>query len=173
MKFNESETLELKTSTSLLKEAIISIASILNKHQHGEVVFGVKDDGIPCGQDVSKKTIRDISHAIADNIEPKIFPTITTFKANGKTCIKVQFKGNHIPYFAYGRAYIRVADENRQITVKELESMILKKNNNSLRWDNQLSDTSLNEVNKKVLREFVVKANEVGRLDFKYQNEDA
>jgi len=29
----ESETLELKKSTSELKEAIISIAAILNKHQ--------------------------------------------------------------------------------------------------------------------------------------------
>jgi len=36
MKFIESETLELKKSTSEIKEAIISIVSILNKNQHGE-----------------------------------------------------------------------------------------------------------------------------------------
>ena len=33
----ESEVLELKTSTSELKEAINSIAAILNKHQKGEL----------------------------------------------------------------------------------------------------------------------------------------
>ena len=37
MRFKESETLELKRSTSELKEAVISIASILNKHQKGEL----------------------------------------------------------------------------------------------------------------------------------------
>jgi len=36
----ESETLELKRSTSELKEAVISIVSILNKHQNGELYFG-------------------------------------------------------------------------------------------------------------------------------------
>ena len=40
----ESETLELKTSTSELKEAIISIVSILNKHQKGKLYFGVKNN---------------------------------------------------------------------------------------------------------------------------------
>lgn len=35
MKFKESKVLELKTSTSELKEAIISIAAILNKHREG------------------------------------------------------------------------------------------------------------------------------------------
>jgi len=40
--FKETETLELKKSTSKLKEAIISIAAILNKHQRGEIYFGIK-----------------------------------------------------------------------------------------------------------------------------------
>jgi ATP-dependent DNA helicase RecG len=35
MNFTESETLELKKTTSEIKEAIISIVSILNKNQHG------------------------------------------------------------------------------------------------------------------------------------------
>ncbi len=37
MKFSENETLELKKSTAQLKNAIISITSILNKHGHGEL----------------------------------------------------------------------------------------------------------------------------------------
>jgi len=36
MKFKESEKRELKRSTSELKEVVVSIAAILNKHQSGE-----------------------------------------------------------------------------------------------------------------------------------------
>jgi len=39
MALKESEILELKKSTSELKEAIISVSSILNKHQKGEIYF--------------------------------------------------------------------------------------------------------------------------------------
>jgi ATP-dependent DNA helicase RecG len=41
MIYKESETLELKKSTSELKEAIISISAILNKHNSGEDIFGI------------------------------------------------------------------------------------------------------------------------------------
>ena len=49
MTLRESETLELKRSTSELKEAVISISAMLNKHGRGEVYFGVKDDGLAIG----------------------------------------------------------------------------------------------------------------------------
>lgn len=113
MKFIESETLELKKSTSEIKEAIISIVSILNKNQHGELFFGIKNSGMITGQNITEKTIRDVSKSIADHIEPKIYPHINRVEIDGKSCVKVRFKGNDIPYFAYGRAYIRVADEDR------------------------------------------------------------
>ncbi|MBI4681203.1 MAG: putative DNA binding domain-containing protein [Nitrospirae bacterium] len=64
MKFIESETLELKKSTSEIKEAIMSIAAILNKHQHGELFFGIKNSGIVAGQNITEKTIRDVSKLI-------------------------------------------------------------------------------------------------------------
>jgi ATP-dependent DNA helicase RecG len=43
MKFQETETIELKKTTSELKEAVISFVAMLNKHQRGEVWFGVKN----------------------------------------------------------------------------------------------------------------------------------
>ncbi|MFH1824296.1 MAG: ATP-binding protein [Candidatus Firestonebacteria bacterium] len=70
----ETETLEFKKSTSELKEAIISIVSILNKHKVGELYFGLKNDGTVVGQQVGKETIRDVSRSISSNIEPKIYP---------------------------------------------------------------------------------------------------
>jgi len=71
MKFIESEILELKRTTAELDEAIISIVAILNKHRKGELFFGINNDGTIKGQDVSDKTLRDISKSISDHIEPK------------------------------------------------------------------------------------------------------
>lgn len=56
--FLENEVIEFKKITGELKEAIISIVSILNKHQNGKLYFGIKDNGDIIGQDVSSKTIR-------------------------------------------------------------------------------------------------------------------
>ena len=41
----ETENLEFKESFAQLKEAIISIVAILNKHQKGKIIFGIKDNG--------------------------------------------------------------------------------------------------------------------------------
>jgi len=75
-KFEESETLELKSSTSELKEAIIAIVAMLNKHQKGELYFGINNKEEVVGQQVSDKTLRDISKSISDHVEPKIYPIL-------------------------------------------------------------------------------------------------
>ena len=72
MTHRESETLELKRSTSELKEAVISIGAILNKHGRGRVYFGIADDGGVVGQHIGRATLKDISQAIAAHIDPRI-----------------------------------------------------------------------------------------------------
>lgn len=42
----ESEELEFKKSVSELKEGVISLTSMLNKSQHGILLFGVKTMGV-------------------------------------------------------------------------------------------------------------------------------
>ncbi|MEK6937809.1 MAG: ATP-binding protein [Nanoarchaeota archaeon] len=151
----ESETLELKKSTSELKEGIISIAAILNKHQEGELYFGVRNDGTIIGQEISERTIREVSKAISDHIEPKVFPTIHEVE---NKVIKVEFTGNNSPYYAYGRAYIRVGDEDKQLSAKELENLILRKNKEKLRWDNRVCEKAkLSDINEERVKWFVEK----------------
>lgn len=145
----ESETTEFKKSLTQLKEGIISLAAMLNKHGGGELWFGVRDDGTAMGLGAGDKTIRDISQAIAAHIEPKIYPAVVLADIHGKQCIKVAFSGSDAPYFAYGRAYIRVADEDRQLSVKELENFILNKNHESLCWDNKISKTAIVDLDEK------------------------
>ena len=102
------------------------------------------------------KTIRDVSKSFADHIEPKIYPHINRLVIDGKTCIKVRFKGNDIPYFAYGRAYIRVADEDRQLSAKELEVLIIRKNKDKLRWDTGIcKEAKITDISAKKVKSFL------------------
>ncbi|OIO22063.1 ATP-dependent DNA helicase [Candidatus Micrarchaeota archaeon CG11_big_fil_rev_8_21_14_0_20_47_5] len=160
MKLSESEKLELKKSTSELKEGIISIASILNKHGSGELYFGINDKGVVFGQPAGSKTLREVSHIISENIEPKIYPKVEERKIEGKTCIYASFSGESAPYFAYGRAYMRVGDEDRQISARELEALFIKKNKEALRWDNKIcKNASYADISSSKLRVFLKKAN--------------
>ena len=154
----ESETVEFKKSLAELKEGLTSMAAILNKQGTGELWFGVRHDGVAAGLDVGEKTLRDISQAIGAHIEPKIFPKVTQEMRDGKVCIKILFDGKETPYFAYGRAYVRVADEDRQMTAKELESLILSKNRDALRWDNEPGRGAFKDLDGKKIRRFVVRA---------------
>ncbi len=154
-RFQESETVELKKSTSELKEAVISIVAILNKHQKGDIYFGVKNNGTIVGQTIGEKTIRDISRTISDNIEPKIFPKINKININGKTCVHVKFSGNNLPYYTYGRSYIRTADENKQLSAQELENIILRKHKERLRWDTEIcKEANLDDISAVKVKSF-------------------
>ena len=158
-KLKESETLELKKSTAQLKPAVISIVAMLNKHQEGKLYFGVKDDGTVVGQEIGNDTLRTISQAISAYIEPKVYPVIRQVTFEGKSCIEVEFQGNEVPYFAYGRAYIRTSDEDKPLSVKELENLILRKNKDQLKWDSSIcKEASLEDISEEKVRSFVKEA---------------
>jgi ATP-dependent DNA helicase RecG len=168
----ESETLEFKKSTSELKEGVISIAAILNKHQKGTLYFGIKNDGTVTGQEISEKTLRDISKSISDSIEPKIYPEISKVHIEGKPCVVGQFHGGSIPYFAFGRAYIRVSDADRQLSAREIERLILKKNRDRIKWESEPSEFSISKVDESAVSDYIKRANTAGRIDFAFDNAD-
>ncbi|GAB6904285.1 Divergent AAA domain protein [Desulfosarcina cetonica] len=151
----ESETAELKKSLAELKQGLISMVAILNKHKAGTLWFGVRNDGAVVGLSINEKTLRDLSQAIAAHIEPKIFPEISEITIDDKTCIKIAFAGDDVPYFAYGRAYMRVADEDRQLSVKQLKNLIAAQSRESLRWDNQPGKFTLTDLDLEKIKRFV------------------
>ena len=166
----ETETLEFKKTTGELKEAVISIASILNKSGKGELYFGIRNDGVVLGQQMGDATLRDVSKALSDNLRPQIFPTIDTVSIFDRYCVRVAFEGNSPPYYAYGRAYIRVADEDKQMTPDELESFIARKLERISNWDSSQSKISLHDIDVSELEKYIAKANAVGRLAYPYTN---
>lgn len=164
----ETETLEFKKSTGELKEAMNSICAILNKHQQGELYFGVKSDGTPIGQVVTEESVREVSQKIKNFIEPKIYPEINKVVIDGKDCIHVKFEGNQIPYFAYGVARIRVADEDLALSPQELAEYIRKSDREENRWENLISNKTIDDVDEELLMKYTKRAHEVGRIAIDY-----
>lgn len=159
MSLKESETLELKTSTSELEEAVKSIVAILNKHGNGELYFGVTDNGKIVGQDIGSRTLRDVSKTLSEDIEPKIYPKVEEINLEGRSCIKVSFQGIAAPYFAKGRAYLRVGEEDRQVSARELEGLFEKKNKEVYRWDNKkCENATFSDISEQKVRRFVREA---------------
>jgi ATP-dependent DNA helicase RecG len=69
---------------------------------------------------------------------------------------------------AYGRAYIRVADEDKVMTSSELEIFYLKKNAGRDIWDSDLSCKTIDDIDETVLRDYIDRANRAGRIGFSY-----
>ncbi len=164
----ESETIEFKKSTAELKDAVVAIAAMLNKHGQGEVYFGICDDGQVVGQDIGRMTIKEVTQAVVDNIEPKIYPKVETREIEGRNCVVVEAHGINSPYFAYGRAYVRVGESNKAMSSHKIEMLILSKN--KLLWEREISEKQLKDVDASAVKEYMRKANAAKRINFKYTN---
>lgn len=164
----ETEMLEFKKTTGEMKEAMISISSILNKHGIGTLYFGVKPNGDVCGQDVSESSLRDVSRAVYESIRPQIYPAIEEVELSGKHLIKVEFNGNLIPYSAAGRYYLRTADEDREVSPEELKIFFVS-NEYKEKWEKAVSSATLKQIDRTAIKSFWQKAVSVGRMpDGKY-----
>ncbi len=159
----ETETIEFKKSTSELKEGMISISSILNKHGLGTLYFGIKTNGDIIGQNVSESSLRDVSRMIYESVKPQIYPVIDEEVIDDKHIIKVEFNGDEKPYSAFGRYYLRTADEDREISPLELKNFFTT-NAYKGKWEKAITDISVDDVNKKCVKEFCDNAITAGRL---------
>lgn len=164
----ETETLEFKKSTGELKEAMNSISAILNKHQQGEIYFGVKPDGTVIGQVVTEESLREVSQKIKNSIEPKIYPEVKKVVMDGRDCIYVKFEGSQTPYFAFGVAKIRVADEDLTMSPQELADYIRKGDKEENRWENLVSNKFVDDVDEELLKKYTNQEHDVGRIAIEY-----
>ncbi len=159
----ESETLEFKKTTGEIKEAMVSIAAILNKHGIGTLYFGVKPNGDVIGQEVSESSLRDVSRLVYESIKPQIYPAIEEVVYDGRHLIKVEFSGENAPYSAAGRYYLRTADEDREVTPEELKEFF-GANKYRDKWEKTKSEVPANKVDKSAVKAFWQSAVAAGRL---------
>lgn len=159
----ETETLEFKKTTGEMKEAMVSIASILNKHGIGTLYFGVKPNGDVIGQDVSESSLRDVSRAVYENISPQIYPAIEEVIVEDKHLIRVEFSGENAPYSAVGRYYLRTADEDREVAPEELREFFAA-NKYRAKWEKEKSTATDKQVDRKAIKAFWQKSVLAGRM---------
>lgn len=159
----EDEFTEYKKTTAELNQSMISISAILNKHRKGSLYFGLKNDGTPFPFTITDSTIRDVSRKIFESIRPQIFPTITAETAGGTEIIRVEFSGDDVPYSAFGRYYIRIADEDRELTPSELRSIMINREYED-HWETRISTETPDDVDDAALEKFYHRAVSCGRM---------
>jgi len=159
----ETEQIEFKKSTSELDQALNSISAILNKHQKGEIYFGIKNDGTVHKFTINDSTLRDVSRKIYEFIKPQIFPIVSIEVINEIEIIKVQFEGNDIPYSSKGKYYIRIADEDRELTPSELKKIMIQ-NEYKENFEDHITSETIDDVDDETFKKFYNSAVSCNRL---------
>ncbi|MYB35179.1 MAG: ATP-binding protein [Gammaproteobacteria bacterium] len=115
----ESETLEFKASTGMRNEAAKTVCAMLNQ-RGGHVLFGVSPDCQVVGQQVSDRTIEQLSAQIM-RIEPPAFPEINRIPLSGSLEIISVWvpPGTAQPYQYLGASYLRVGNTTRKMTSEQ------------------------------------------------------
>ncbi len=163
----ETEQVEFKKSTGEIKEGVISIASILNKHESGDLYFGVKNNGDVIGQAISDSTLRDVSQAIRMNIKPALYPIIEKQEFGGLSIVHVKFEGKRRPYTAYNIPRIRIADEDTIMDQELYREMMNARENRTDSWETKPSKYHISDIDTEIFSEYLHKAKEAERISFK------
>lgn len=166
----ETEEIEFKKTTAELREGVISLSSMLNKHGHGILYFGIKNNGAIFGQHIGQHTTADISKEIRNHIHPIISPKISNLIIDDKNVIKIEVTGEDKPYSAYGRYYLRSDDEDLQMTSSQLEDFFINKNLDYSKWENEMTEYGEEVVDEQLLIDYINKGNEAGRISFLYKD---
>ena len=141
-----------------------NIASMLNKHGHGTLYFGVSPNGDVAGQQISSSSLVDVAKKIKMAIKPMIFPEIKHEVLENKDVIRVDFSGKERPYSSFGRYYKRVFDRTEEMTPDELKRMMADTDRSSY-WENNLTQYGMDAVDSSALEEFYKRAVSCGRLE--------
>ncbi|MBQ6503403.1 MAG: putative DNA binding domain-containing protein [Flexilinea sp.] len=169
----ETEQVEFKKSTGELKEGVISIASILNKHESGDLYFGIKNNGDVIGQEISDSTLRDVSQAIRMNIKPALYPMIEKQIYAGLDVVHVKFEGKRRPYTAYNIPRIRIADEDTVMDQELYREMMNERENRTDSWETKSSKYHISDIDIEVFSDYLQKAKEAGRISFRSTDPEA
>ncbi len=162
----ESETLEFKETTGTRREAAATMCAFLNQ-RGGQVLFGVRPDGVTTGQQVSEHTIEELS-AELQRIDPPAFPEIERLPTDdGREIIVVSTgQGASRPYSYRGTAYRRVGNTTLAMSAEEYNRVLFERLHSEQRWENQpASGWSIDDLDVAEIRRTVAEAVRRGRLE--------
>ncbi len=162
----EGPTLEFKRSTGELKEGLQTICAFLND-SGGMVLFGVRSDGRPEGQQVSHSTLRDIAQAL-ERFEPPVSLRPQRLPLNsGREIIILCAEGTSdaVPFTYEGRPYERVAATTRKMPQVKYERLLLERGHAKRRWENLPAEgLALNDLDRREIlrtRELAIQQNRI------------
>ena len=162
----ESETLEFKLTTGTRREAAATVCAMLN-HRGGHVLFGVTLGGEVVGQQVSDRTMEEVSAEI-QGIDPPAFPEIERVRvAEGLEVITVSVnQGSARPYQYRGTAYRRVGNTTVTMSAEEYNRMLFERMHGEQRWENQpATGWTVEDLDVAEVRNTVAEAVRTGRLN--------
>ena len=162
----ESETREFKETTGTRREATRTVCSFLNQ-RGGQVLFGVTQDGSVVGQQVSERTIEELSDELR-RIDPPAFPTVERVRVDGDREVIVVSTGQGAsrPYTYRGSAYRRVGNTTRPMSADEYNRMLFERMHSEQRWENQpAAGWSVDDLDAAEIRRTVAEAVRRGRLE--------
>ncbi len=158
----ESDKVEFKESLAEIKEILKTIVAFANT-KGGVILIGVKDDGTVKGIKVGRRSINKLLNEIKNKIKPLILPKIEIIKIEGKDVILIEVsEGINKPFSLKGRIYKRINSRNEQLSIEEIEKMILEKYKELSRFE--LSKVNY-QIDKRAIKEFVIRAKEYRGID--------
>ena len=162
----ESETLEFKETTGTRREAAMTVCAFLNQ-RGGQVLFGMMQDGVVAGQQVSERTIEELS-AELQRIDPPAFPEIERVPVEGdrEVIVVSTSQGASRPYTYRGTAYRRVGNTTLAMSADEYNRVLFERMHSEQRWENQpAAGWSIDDLDVAEIRRTVAEAVRRGRLE--------
>ena len=163
----ESETLEFKETTGTRREATMTVCAFLNQGG-GQVLFGVTRAGVVVGQQVSDRTIEELSTELR-LIGPPAFPTVERVPVDGgrEVIVVSTGQGASRPYtYRGGSAYRRVGNTTLAMSADEYNRMLFERMHSEQRWENQpAAGRSVDDLDAAEIRLTVAEAVRRGRLE--------
>ena len=162
----ESETLEFKQTTGTRREATRTVCAMLN-HCGGQVLFGVTPEGKVAGQQVSERTIEELSEELR-RIEPQTLPGIERVRVNSDREVLVVevAAGPTRPYMYRGKGYRRVGNTTVAMSPYEYQRMLMERVHAEQRWETQPAEGwSVDDLDAAQIRRTVAEAVRLGQLD--------
>ena len=162
----ESETLEFKATTGARREAAKTVCAMLNQHG-GQVIFGIKADGRVVGQQVSERTIEELSAEI-QRVDPPVFPEVERVRVseNQEVIVLNVSRGYSSPYQYRGSSYRRVGNTTRAMSAYEYNRMLFERIHSERRWENlPATGWTVDQLDVAEIRNTVAEAVRIGRLD--------
>jgi ATP-dependent DNA helicase RecG len=159
LNFNESETVEFKTSLSEIDQILETVSAFSNTNG-GVIYIGVTDNGTISGVTIGKGTLEVLANEIKLNTDPRVFPNIENDEIESQTIIKVSVQEYPIkPVWSKEKVFLRVGKTNQRASAEKIREMIAR--NTPFHWDRQvLTEHNLSDISEEDVKSFIHLSNE-------------